>query len=140
MTRKEWFIMGAMSNYLETALLNMVFRNQNYTRPTTVYVALYTSDPTEADSGTEVTGGSYARQAVTFGAPTTAGTASQIANSSDITFPVATANWGTITHVGIRDAATAGNLLYFGPVTNPRSILANDQLKFLAGELVLSLD
>ena len=132
--------MGAMSNYLEQALLNMVFRNQNYTRPSTVYVALYTSDPTEADTGTEVSGGSYARQAVTFGAPTQVGTAAQIANSSDVVFPVATANWGTITHVGIRDAATSGNLLYYAPVANPRSILANDQLKFLAGELVLTLD
>lgn len=132
--------MGAMSNHLETALLNMVFRNIAYTRPTTVYVALYTTDPTEADSGTEVAGGAYARQAVTFNAPTQVGTAATISNSADVSFPVATANWGTITHVGVRDATTAGNLLYYGPVTNSRSILTNDQLKFLSGELVLSLD
>lgn len=132
--------MGAMSDYLETAILNAVFRNTAFTSPATVYVALYTSDPTEADSGTEVSGGSYARKAVTFGAPTQVGGKATISNSAEVAFTVATASWGTVSHIGIRSALTAGNLLYYGPVSNPRSILANDQLKFLAGELVLDLD
>ncbi|MHA6484462.1 phage tail fiber protein [Paenibacillus sp. strain BS8-2] len=132
--------MGAMSNYLETAILNAVFRNTAFTSPSTVYLALYISDPTEADSGTEVTGGSYARQSVAFSAPTQVSNKATISNSADITFPIATANWGTVSHVGLRSASTGGNLLYYGPVTNARSILSNDQLKFLAGELVLDLD
>lgn len=132
--------MGAMSNYLEEAILNAVFRNTAFTSPATVYIALYTSDPTEADSGTEVTGGSYARKAVTFGAPTQVAGKATISNSAEVAFAVATASWGTVTHVGIRSALTLGNLLYYGPVTNSRSILTNDQLKLLAGELVLDLD
>ncbi|MFD2116334.1 hypothetical protein ACFSTH_08385 [Paenibacillus yanchengensis] len=132
--------MGAMSNYLEVALLNAVFRNTPFTSPTTVYLALYTSDPTEADTGTEVSGGAYARQAVTFSAPTQVGSKATISNSADASFAVATAAWGTVTHVGLRTAATGGNLLYYGPVNNARSILVNDQLKFLAGELILDLD
>lgn len=131
--------MGAMSNYLETALLNHVFRNTAYTSPTTVYVALYTSNPTDADTGTEVSGGAYARQAVTFTAPTQVSDKATIKNASEIVFPVATASWGTITHVGIRDAATVGNLLYHGALTTPKTIEAGDQFRFLANELILDL-
>jgi hypothetical protein len=130
----------AVSNFLATALLNQVFRNTAYTRPTTVYLALYTSNPTAADSGTEVSGGSYARQAITFGAPAVVGGKQTISNASDITFPTATADWGNITHVGIRDASTGGNLLYYGPAENPRSILNGDVIKLLAGSLAANLN
>jgi hypothetical protein len=61
--------MAEMSNYLENALINGTLRGTTYTAPTTTYLALYTSDPTDADTGTEITGGSYARQAITMGAP-----------------------------------------------------------------------
>jgi len=61
--------MAEMSNYLENALINATLRNTTYTSVATVYVSLWTSDPTDAGSGTEVSGGSYARTAVTFGAP-----------------------------------------------------------------------
>lgn len=130
----------SMSNYLEAAILNAVFRNTPFTSPTTVYLALYTSDPTEADSGTEVTGGAYARRPVTFTVPTQVNNKATISNSAEIQFAEATANWGTVTHVGLRSAATGGNLLYYGPVSNARSILANDQLRFKVGELILDLD
>lgn len=129
----------AVSNYLATALLNQVFRNQNFTRPSTVYLALYTSNPTAADTGTEVSGNGYQRMQVTFTAPVIENGKQTIKNTSDIVFPKAQGNWGTITHVGIRDAATGGNLLYYGPVENPRSIMANDILKFPAGSLALNL-
>jgi len=129
----------AVSDYLATALLNQVFRNQNFTRPTTVYLALYTSNPTAADTGTEVSGGGYQRMQITFSAPVTENGKKTIKNSSDIVYPMATANWGTISHVGIRDAATGGNLLYYGAVDNPRSIQTNDILKFPAGSLALNL-
>jgi hypothetical protein len=75
--------MAEFSNYLENALINAVLRNTTYTSPATVYVSLYTSDPTDADSGTEVSGGSYARTAVTFGAPSNGVST----NSADVTFP-----------------------------------------------------
>jgi len=61
--------MSEMSNYLENALINATLRNTSYTSPATVYLALYTSDPTDADTGTEVTGNAYVRQSITFGAP-----------------------------------------------------------------------
>lgn len=130
----------AVSNFLATALLNQVFRNSAYTRPATVYVTLYTSNPTAADTGTEVSGGAYARQSVTFGVPAVVGGKQTIKNTSDITFPTATADWVNITHIGIRDALTGGNLLYYGPFDNPRSILNGDVIKLLTGSLAANLN
>lgn len=127
--------MSKMSNYLENALVNATLRATAYTAPATVYLALYTTDPTDADAGTEVTGGAYARQAITFGAPTD-GVAT---NSANVSFPAATANWGNVTHIGIRDAATAGNLLYYAPLTTARNILTGDTLSFLSGQVSVTL-
>lgn len=119
------------SNYLENAVINHVLRNTALSSPTTVYMALYTSDPGEADSGTEVSGGSYARVAVTFGAPTDGATS----NSVEVQFPQATASWGTVTHFGIRDAATAGNLLYSAALDSSNLIETNDVAKFAVGAI-----
>ena len=105
--------MAEMSNYLENALINVTLRATSYTAPTTVYVALFTADPTDADvTANEVTGGSYARTAATFAAPSNGVTT----NSADITFPTCTASWGTVSHIGIYDALTTGNLLYHTPL------------------------
>ena len=128
--------MSAISDYLENALLNAVFRNVPYTSPASVYIALYTSDPTDADTGVEVSGGGYERQPVTFNAPTNG----QMTNSGDVIFPVATADWGTITHIGLRDAPIGGNLLYHAPLNINKTILSGDQLIFKTGEIVISLD
>lgn len=127
--------MTAMSNYLENALINATLRGVAYTAPSTVYVALYTGDPTEAGTGPQVTGGAYVRRAITFGAPTD-GAAS---NSAEVLFPVATANWGTVTHIGIFDALTNGNMLYYGALTNPKAIQTDDQLKVNAGDITITL-
>ncbi len=129
----------AVSNFLATAILNQVFRNTAYTRPVTVYASLYTSNPTAADTGAEVAVGAYARQAVTFGAPAIILSKETIKNTADIVFPTATADWGIITHIGIRDALTVGNLLYYGSLDNPRSILTGDVLKLLTNSLTLNL-
>jgi hypothetical protein len=129
-----------ISNYLADALLNEVFRGTEYVTPATVYVALYTSDPTRADTGVEVTGGAYARQSVAFNVPADVTSKRTIENTADVVFPVATADWGLITHVGIRDALTVGNLLYYGPLNSSRSILSGDRMRCLAGELDLSLN
>lgn len=127
--------MAEFSNYLENALINAVLRNTSYTSPTTVYVSLYTSDPTDADTGTEVSGGSYARTAVTFGAPSNGVTT----NSADVTFPTATASWGTVTHIGIHDASTAGNLLFHTPLDTSKTIDSGDIFKITSGNLSVTL-
>ncbi|WP_379161382.1 hypothetical protein [Paenibacillus sp. sgz5001063] len=119
-----------ISNFLSAALLNAVLRNTAYASPATVYIALYTSDPTAADTGTEVSGGSYARQAVTFGAPTLVSGQQTVANSAEVVFPVATADWGLVTHIGIRSAATGGNLLWTKALDNPRTLLVGDRPRF----------
>lgn len=128
-----------MSSYLAKALLNQVFRNTAYSRPSTVFIALYISNPTASDTGQEVTGGDYVRQAVVFSAPIASNGAQAIKNSAEVPFPVASADWGLVTHVGIRDAATGGNLLYFGGLANPRTILTGDILKFAPNKLELTL-
>lgn len=127
--------MAEMSNYLENALVNATLRNTSYTSPTTVYLALYTSDPTDADSGTEVSGGSYARQSITFGAPSNGVTT----NSAAIEFPQATGSWGTISYVGIRDALTTGNLLYHTALDVSKTIASGDIFKIAIGSLSVTL-
>lgn len=127
--------MAEMSNYLEAALINATLRNTSYTSPTTVYVALFTSDPTDAGSGTEVSGGSYARVAVTFGAPSNGVST----NSANVEFPVCTSSWGTITHIGIMDALTTGNLLYHTALTTSKVIDVDDIFRITTGNLSVTL-
>ena len=127
--------MAEMSNYLENALINATLRNTSYTSVATRYVALYTTDPTDADTGTEVTGGSYARTAVTFAAPSNGVST----NSADVTFPTCTAGWGTVTHIGLRDASTAGNLLYHTPLDTSKTIDTGDIFKISTGNLSVTL-
>ena len=127
--------MSEMSNYLENALINVTLRATTYTAPTTVYVSLWTSDPTDAGSGTEVSGGSYARTAVTFAAPSNGVTT----NDADVTFPTATALWGTVGWIGINDAATSGNLLYHSPLDTAKLIDSGDIFKITTGNLSVTL-
>jgi hypothetical protein len=124
------------SNYLETQLLNHVLRNTAYSSPTTVYVALFTVAPTDAGGGTEVSGGAYARQSATFSAPAP----DSCSNTVDVTFPVATLDWGTIVAFAIFDAASAGNMLYYNALTASRDILTSDQMRFPSGQLVVTED
>ena len=124
-----------MSNFLENALINATLRATTYTSVATVYVSLWTSDPTDAGSGTEVSGGSYARTAVTFGAPSNGVTT----NSADVTFPTATASWGVVGWIGINDAATSGNLLYHSPLDTSKTIDSGDIFKISTGNLSVTL-
>ena len=128
--------MAEMSNYLENALINVTLRNTAYTAPTTVYLALYTTDPTDADTGTEVSGGSYARQSLSV----TTASAGIVTSSADVTFPQATANWGTISHIGILDALTSGNLLMHTELTTSKTIELGDIFKIPTGNLTAELD
>ena len=124
-----------MSNYLENALINVTLRATSYTAPTTVYVSLWTSNPNDDASGTEVTGGSYARTAVTFAAPSNGVTT----NNADVTFPTATASWGTVGWIGINDALTTGNLLYHTPLDTSKTIDSGDIFKISTGNLSVTL-
>lgn len=128
--------MAEFSNYLEDKLLDHVLRNVSYTSPTTVYVGLFTSDPTDAGSGTEVSGGSYARQSLSV----SAASGGIVTSSADVTFPQATANWGTISHIGLLDAVTSGNLLMHTPLTTSKLIENGDILKISSGNLSVTLD
>lgn len=127
--------MAEFSNYLEDALINATLRNTSYTSPATVYVGLYTTDPTDANTGTEVSGGSYARTAVTFGAPSGGVTT----NSAAVEFPQATASWGTIGWIGILDASTSGNLLYHTALDTSKTIDNGDIFKISTGSLSVTL-
>jgi hypothetical protein len=127
--------MAEMSNYLENALINATLRNTSYTSPSSSYLALYTSDPTDADTGTEVSGTSYARQAITFGAPSNGVST----NSAAIEFPQAGGSWGTVTHVGIRDASTSGNLLFHTALDASKTIATGDVFRVAIGSLSVTL-
>ena len=125
-----------LSTYLKNKLINGVLRNTQYTVPTKVYLALYSSDPTVADSGAELSGGNYARIEVAFDAPTLGVTQ----NTSDLTFPTATSEWVTATHFGIKDALTSGNLLYFGELSASRKALAGHTILILDGQLTITME
>jgi len=127
--------MAEMSNYLENALINGTLRATSYTAPTTVYVALYTSDPTDADTGTECSGTSYVRQSVTFGAPSNGVST----NSAAVEFPQAGGSWGTVTYIGLRDASTAGNLLYHTALDTSKTIATGDVFRIAIGSLSVTL-
>lgn len=129
--------MSAMSDYLEDQLVNHIFRNSTFTRPGNVYIALFTGAPSDAGGGTEVSGGSYARVAVATGASSEwdASSGGATANTSAITFPTASASWGTITHVGLFDAASGGNLLFHGALSSSKVVGSGDIFRFNSGEL-----
>ena len=127
--------MSEMSNYLEDALINVTLRNTAFTAVASPYVALFTSDPTDAGTGTEVSGGSYARTAVTMGAPSNGVST----NSADVTFPTATGTWGTVGWIGIYDASTSGNLLYHTALDVSKTVTSGDIFKISSGNLSVTL-
>lgn len=126
----------SLSNYLENKLLDHIMRNVAYTSPTTVYLALYTSDPGEANSGTEVSGTAYARVAITC----SAAASGSITNSADVVFPTAGGSWGTVTHAAIFDASTSGNMLVYGALTSSIAVASGTRPRFDAGTLTFTLD
>ena len=127
--------MAEMSNYLENALINATLRNTSYTSPAAVYISLHTADPTDAGTGTEVSGNAYIRQSATFAAPSNGVSTT----SADITFPQATGSWGTIGWIGIWDAQTTGNMLYHTALDVSKSIDTGDIFKIAAGSLTVTL-
>ena len=116
-------------------MLTWVFTNSSATRPSAWYVALYTGAPNDAGGGTEVSGGAYARQAVTFSVSGDTAT-----NTGAVEYPTATAGYGTVTHVGIFDASTGGNLIAYAALTASKTIDTGDVLRLPAGDLDVTLD
>ncbi len=132
--------MSRASNYLEEAILNYFFRNQAVAQPTTLYLALYINDPTDADTGTEVSGGGYSRKQVTFGTPVQTGGKAIISNNSKIEFDIATTNWGNISHWGIRTAASGGSLLCSGSFSRVENVQSGNRLTIEIGNLQISME
>lgn len=123
--------MSAMSDYLENEILDHILGTGAYTMPATVYVGLSTGSFNDDNSGTELTGSGYARVAVSFGAAAS-GTAS---NDAAVEFSAATGSWGTVSHFGIFDASSAGNLLIHGAFSASKSITTGDILRISVGDL-----
>ena len=125
----------SFSNSFETHVLQYVFTATTLTRPTAWYLALFTTDPGDADGGTEVSGGAYARQSVTF---TVSGDTAS--NSGAIEFPTATASYGTVSHVGIYTALTGGTLIAHAALTTSKAIDTGDVFRVPDGDLDVTLD
>ena len=142
--------MSAMSDFLENKLVDQLFRGQSAPTTSTLYVGLLTAAPSDTGGGTEVSGNAYARVSVasslanwagTQGAGTTvasSGTSGQTSNNNAITFPTPTGTWGTVTHFGIYDAASAGDLLFYGTLTIAKTINQADTVTFPAGSLAIT--
>lgn len=133
--------MAAMSDYLERELRKHLFRTGSFPKPTALYIALYTAAPSDAGGGTEVNGGGYARaQLNPSDANWTAASSTDgvTTNAVPIVFPAPLAGWGTVTHFGIVDAPTGGNLLFHAALQPSRVILAGDVApRFLVGALTV---
>lgn len=131
--------MSAASDYLENKVLDHVLGNTAFTQPSTIYLALFTADTgLESNSPSaeiSTTNTAYSRQTVSFGAASS-GSAS---TDATVTFSAATANWGTITHVAVMDASTAGNVLFYGAVTTSKTIESGDTFQVSSGNLTVSL-
>lgn len=129
--------MSDLSNYAENAIANHVFRNTAMTSPAAVYLALFTAvTDAEAGTGTEVSGGSYARTAITLGSPSNG----VVTNSAAVTFAAATGNWGTVTHAAIMDASTGGNALsIIKALSSSVAVNTPDVFEIAAGQLSFTL-
>jgi hypothetical protein len=125
---------GNLSNYLENKLIDHFLGTTTFTMPSAVYVALFTVAPDDTGGGTEVTGGSYARQVATF----TAASSGATSNDSNIDFTNMPA--ATTVAIGIYDNVTSGNLLLWGTLTANKTTDAGDTLRIATGDLDISID
>jgi hypothetical protein len=125
----------SFTNDLETRVLQWSLTTGSPTRPTAWWVGLFTAAPGEGGGGTEVSGGSYVRMSATFTVSGDTGT-----NSAVIEWPTATASWGTITHIAVFDASTAGNMLLYAALTASKTVASGDILRIPAGDLDITLN
>ena len=129
--------MAEMSDYLEVKLLNLTLNGTAFTAVNNPYVSLHTANPTDAGTGAEVSGGSYARVASSFA--TASGTSGLVATDADITFPTATGTWGVVGWIGLWDASTGGNMLYHTALDATKTVDAGDIFKITTGNLTVAL-
>jgi hypothetical protein len=129
--------MAEMSDYLEVALLNATLNGTAFTAVNDPYVSLHTADPTDAGTGAEVSGGAYARTAASFA--TASGTSGLVATDADVTFPTATASWGTVGWIALWDSASGGNMLYHTALDASKTIDSGDIFKITSGNLTVEL-
>lgn len=133
--------MSAATDYLEAALMNHLFRGTPYTAPANIYVGLFTTNTSDSGGGTEVSGGGYARVQVAsntsnWSAP---GTAGQSSNVNAITFPTATANWGTVVAAALFDAPTGGNMLVHSTLNANVTVNSGQTFSFAPGAYILQI-
>lgn len=119
--------MSALSNVHASTLLNTSLRSGTY------YLALFLTDPTASGTGTEVSGGGYARKIINFSAPSLVSGKEQVSSSAPVDFGTLTADLGTVAYWGIYDALTAGNLLWYGSFTRSKNVLNGDAITVSAG-------
>jgi hypothetical protein len=129
--------MAALSDYAEKLLLDFLMTTGTATRPTNWYVALYTAAPSDSGGGTEVSAGGYARQSVSFNAASSPG--GTTSNSNEVSFTASGGDYGTVTHMGIFDASSSGNLLWHGALTASKTVADGDTLTFAAGNIDLTM-
>lgn len=127
--------MSALSDWSENALLDWLMGGASPTRPTNRYVALFTAAPSDSGGGTEVSGNGYSRQAITCSAASAGATS----NSGTVSFTASGGSWGTVSHIGIFDATTSGNLLWHGALTASKAVGDGDTLQFSAGDIDFTL-
>tara|TARA_R100000935_G_C2836121_1_gene168199 strand:+ start:1560 stop:1946 length:387 start_codon:yes stop_codon:yes gene_type:complete len=127
--------MSELSNYLENKFLNITLNNATALTVTTPYLALFTNDPTDAGSGTECNWSGYARQTMSF-ATATDGSA---ATDAPITFPAVSGSDVTVTHMGIFDASSSGNLLYHTILDASKTLSADDVMSFATGSATVTM-
>jgi hypothetical protein len=129
--------MAALSDHAENLLLNWLMTTDTVTRPTAWYVALYTAAPSDSGGGTELSGNGYSRQAIAVNTAT--GTGGTTSNNANITFTAAGGDWGDVTHIGIHDASSGGNLLWHGAMSASKNIADGDTLQFNTGNIDLTI-
>jgi|TARA_R110000822_G_scaffold11469_4_gene41901 hypothetical protein len=125
----------SFTNYLETEILDFAFTTGTATRPTSWFIALYTAAPGEGGGGTEVSGSGYVRQSVAFSVSGNTAT-----NTAAVEFPTATGSYGTVSHVGVFDASSSGNLLAFSALNVAKAIDTGDVFRIPTGDLDITLD
>ena len=140
----------ARSNTLETSWLKLIFQNipianigdaiglRGSSVAGDLYIALYTTDPTDTDSGVEATYTNYARAAVVRSSGGWTVSGNQAQNAAAITYPTSGGVNNTITHVGIRTSLTGGDLLYHAALSSSVSIVSGSTPKFNANEITIT--
>lgn len=132
--------MSEASDYVENQILNCYLNQTNITAPTNIYVGLHTADPTDAGSGAEVSGNGYARVEITDKFGTASGTGGSVSSNADITgFTASGGNWGTVSHIGIYDASTSGNLLFHTALDSSATVNDGDSFQISSGNLTVTV-